>query len=381
MDETSRQVQAALTATSEFQIINEINEGMNAYAYRAKQPNLSREVFIKAYYYSEDDRDDLLREPRLLVQATGGLQTNQNIVQVFDGRLLNVQGEQYFCLIMEYVSGQSLLKHIENNCVGQQDAVRLICGILNGISHLHSEPNRILHRDLKPANILLAGNVPKITDFGSCARLADGCLAVGASRHSPIYVPPEGWGVPSIYGFSSDLYQCGAVLYELINGPFEYTPKHWVPTSRFKELVQEGKPFEQMDDFAQSEEVNKGIEWFACRRRLLEHGRKPQPYLSSALKRIIAKATHPAHCKRYQSAAEFATAASRINVPNWVAISDDEFRCDGWRGYNWCVRALTKSAPYVEVTRAKTNSTTWRQIHDYKSTKLDEAFQRIENFR
>jgi serine/threonine protein kinase len=172
-----------------FAIVEEIDEGANSNAFRARDLLLERDVFLKVIYYSEEVASDLLREPRTLVHATDCSPKPPNLVQVFGAEIIVVRGEQYLCLQMELVNGPSLLSHLASNEIGQMDALRITRGILHGLSHLHSK--RIVHRDLKPANIVLHGETPKISDFGSVAVLPLGASTVPASRHSALYVPPR----------------------------------------------------------------------------------------------------------------------------------------------------------------------------------------------
>jgi serine/threonine protein kinase len=379
MDDTSKAIAAALNDSGELSIREEIDEGMNAYAYRAHQPSMGRDVFVKAFYYDANYADEILREPRLLVAATAGNE-GRNLVRVYDGRVLQVGEDQYFCMTMEYVVGRSLLKELEARCVGQQEAVRISCGILAGLTRLHSGPNRVLHRDLKPANILLStqGDA-KITDFGSCALLGDGLTSVGASRHSPLYVPPEGWESPSRYEITSDIYQAGMVLYELINGPLNYEERHWISPYRARELKRIGVDLDSMDPFDRSCEIERGINWFASRAKLLAHGRQARPYFSSSLKRIVSRATKPAASGRFSSAAEFIRYLSQVCVPDWIAKDDGTYECQGFKGWNWRVAEVSLGTrQYIEVSKARPGGQGWRRHAAMRSETLQDAFGMVE---
>lgn len=75
--------------------------------------------------------------------------------------------------------------------------------------------NRIIHRDIKPENILLHNSkIIKIIDFGFCRKVEeDECSSpLGTCEYK---APEVGRGK---YGFKSDVYSLGCVLYELLYG-------------------------------------------------------------------------------------------------------------------------------------------------------------------
>jgi serine/threonine protein kinase len=265
----------------------------------------------------------------------------ENLVQVFGADVIVVAGEQYLCLQMEWIEGSSLLSTLASNNRGQLDALRITRGILHGLSRLHS--CRILHRDLKPANILLDGATPKITDFGSVAVLPDGATTVPASRHSALYVPPEGWEARPYYSMASDIYQVGMVLYELVNGPLEYRLPHYVTPEVLRELRRGGRNYESLDDCDKSKQADRGIAKLCSKGRLLAHGRAPRAYFSGKLRRIVNAATSPDPSKRYASAAEFIARLNQVDVPNWREESSG-FLAENWRGWDWTV-ALNGNRP------------------------------------
>ncbi len=326
-------------------------------AFRAFDLLLQRDVFLKVIYYSPEAASVLLREPRVLVQATQCLPKPENLVEVFGADIIALAGDQYLCLQMELVKGSSLLASLASNEVGQMDALRITRGILHGVSHLHSR--RILHRDLKPANILLHGATPKIADFGSVAMLPEGATAVPASKHSALYVPPEGWQACPSYSIASDIYQVGMLLYELINGPLESQLRHYLTPAVLRGLRVVGQDFDSLDDCDKSRQGDKGISELCSKGRLLVHGRPARPYYSTKLRRIVNVATNPNPNDRYAGAQEFIARLNQIEVPNWREITSCEFLATNWKGWDWMVALHSNEAI---VSKARLGSGKFRRV-------------------
>jgi serine/threonine protein kinase len=273
---------------------------------------------------------------------------------------------------MEWIEGASLLSNLAND-IGQMDAVRTARGVLHGLSHLHSRG--ILHRDLKPANILLQGQTPKIADFGSVAVLPAGMTAVSASRHSALYVPPEGWGASPYYSVASDIYQAGMLLYELVNGPFEYQLRHYLTPKVLRELRTDRLDYDSLDDCERSQLVDKGIAQLSSEGRLLLHGRAPRPYFSGKLRRITNAATKPEPSKRYRSTAEFLAKLNQVDLPNWRPMGDSGFLAESWRGWDWIV---STNAANVLVRKAKPGTNNFRRIPNRAFASFADGFSYVE---
>jgi len=369
---------SALETTGKFEALREIPGGANAYAFACRHKHLNRDVFLKIYHFVEGMENDVLREPRSLVEATKDPSGCPNLVQVFDTDVITIGSERYVCLQMEFVHGESLLKGLQRVNIGQQDAIRIVSGISNGVAHLHSK--QMLHRDLKPANILLDNMMPKIADFGSVAILQGDQSSVSASKHSALYVPPEGWKDPSIYTKASDLYQIGMVLYELVNGPLNNDDKHYLTRGALRQLKQDGKEFDSLDDFEKSRCVNSCIAELSIKGKLLEKGRPHCPYYSAKIARLVRVATQPDPQKRHGSVLEFLGALTKIDVPNWIASAENEFFAGSWRGWDWRLRIVQKrSRCDIVLERSRLDQQNWRRYPGMAFNSASDAFIFVEN--
>jgi serine/threonine protein kinase len=110
-----------------------------------------------------------------------------------------------------YVDGPSLADQVEERGpMPVKDVVSLAAGLAEGLQAIHR--SGLVHRDLKPSNVLLAGDGPRIIDFGiswvrEVDRLTDDGIVVG----SPGFLSPE-QAMGREVGPASDVFCLGAVL-------------------------------------------------------------------------------------------------------------------------------------------------------------------------
>lgn len=144
----------------------------------------------------------------------GQLSSHTNVIMPFRAGYTST-GAPY--LVMELVDGGSLEDlAISRGPIPWREAVEYILPVTAALSHAHQQG--ILHRDVKPANILLAGAVPKLTDFGIAA-VRESTASVVAYTLS--HCPPETFAT----GYDnrderSDLYSMASTLYTLLTGGF-----------------------------------------------------------------------------------------------------------------------------------------------------------------
>ncbi|MFB6152101.1 MAG: protein kinase [Haloarculaceae archaeon] len=129
-------------------------------------------------------------------------------------------------IAMEYMDGGDL-----GDRAGEMDAHQALwtaIAVTKGVRHAHRRG--VAHLDLKPENVLFrtvggAWDVPKVADWGLSKQLLEHSKSVEGI--SPHYAAPEQFD--DDYGPADDItdvYQLGAVFYELFTGrpPFEGTP-------------------------------------------------------------------------------------------------------------------------------------------------------------
>ncbi len=139
---------------------------------------------------------------------------HNNIVKVSEVNILPVPYVE-----MEYV--ESALSEMKKP-LPVRDATCIILGVAEGLAFAHSKG--IIHRDIKPHNILIAKDgTPKITDWGM-SKVLGTCVVPTITGFSLSYAAPEqvastGYGPTDQ---RTDIYQLGAVFYELVTGKVLY---------------------------------------------------------------------------------------------------------------------------------------------------------------
>lgn len=124
-------------------------------------------------------------------------------------------GDKYY-IIEEFIEGESLEEHINNNLPSAVDVVRWSLVLCNVLETLHS--NSIIFRDLKPANIMLTGDGQvKLIDFDISRHYKEGQLVDTMLLGTPGYAAPETYGKAQSDA-RSDIYSLGATMHHLLTG-------------------------------------------------------------------------------------------------------------------------------------------------------------------
>jgi len=183
--------------------------GMGA-VYKGRQISLDRDIAIKLLPHevgaSEEFRESFISEAKSMARLN-----HSNLLGVFDYG--TVGGMPY--IVMEYVEGGSLHEVCYNQAVEAAQAVAIVKGICDGLSHAHE--NGIVHRDIKPSNILMTMKLePKVADFG-LAHAADSDKP-GLVMGTPGYTAPEVFQDPNLAGALADIYSVGIILNQLLTG-------------------------------------------------------------------------------------------------------------------------------------------------------------------
>ena len=164
---------------------------------------------------SSDAARRFRRERRILASLN-----HPNIARLLDGGQTE-DGRPYF--VMEFVEGRSIARFCDEERLSIDRRLDLFMRVCSAIHYAHGQ--LIVHRDIKPSNIIVtADGEVKLLDFG-IARLLS---ASESDAEEPLTRPlmrmltPEYASPEQVRGepvaITSDVYQLGLLLYELLTG-------------------------------------------------------------------------------------------------------------------------------------------------------------------
>ncbi len=205
------------TRFGRFEILGELGRGAMGIVFRARDPDLGREVALKVavadeVWMGEEEVERFLREAR-----TAGRLRHPGIVTVLEaGR---AEGRHYY--VMERIEGESLDRRLaRQGPLAERDAAALVLELARAVGYAHEAG--VLHRDLKPSNVLAATDGRfLLADFGLARPLAGRTpwTRTGAVLGTPGYMAPEqSAGDPGAVDARADVHGLGAILHELLSG-------------------------------------------------------------------------------------------------------------------------------------------------------------------
>ncbi len=213
---------ASGTKLGPYEILAPIGAGGMGEVYKARDSRLDRIVAIKILSGSFIVDADRLRRFEQEARTVAAL-NHPNILGIHD--IGNYDGSPY--LVSEFLEGKTLREKLEDGPLPLRRASEYALGIAHGLAAAHEKG--IIHRDLKPENIFITNdNRVKILDFG-LAKLADSKslnevnVTVTSATVPGVVLGTVGYMSPEqVRGEAtdarSDIFSCGAVLYEMLTG-------------------------------------------------------------------------------------------------------------------------------------------------------------------
>ncbi len=200
-----------------YEIRDEIGRGAASRVFEARHVHSAHSVAFKEFRSGSGEahnRQRFLAEARIL-----GSITHPHVVSLHD----LIHDEHLLALVMEFVGGGSLRRHIRSG-LGLAQVGSVMEDVLSGLRQLESQG--LAHLDIKPDNLLVtSGGRIKIADFGVARELGSGherdAEIMGGT---PQYMAPE-QAIGAPLGAWTDLYAVGILAFELLLGhpPFANT--------------------------------------------------------------------------------------------------------------------------------------------------------------
>lgn len=201
-----------------YRVSERIARGGMASVFLGHDERLDRPVAIKVMHAGLGDDEEFSQRFEREARAAAKL-NHRGVVAVFDqGR----DGDVTY-LVMEYVPGRTLRDVMrEETPMPPLRALRLLAEVLTALSAAHRA--HLVHRDVKPENVLITpdGEV-KVADFGLARAVSAATTATGGTLIGTVsYLAPE-IVVNEGADARSDVYACGALLYEMLTGVKPHT--------------------------------------------------------------------------------------------------------------------------------------------------------------
>jgi hypothetical protein len=183
-----------------------LGRGGASAVYAARHRTTGAEVALKLLHVGDDAALAEAEAPRAIDHPA--------VVRVLDAGTDAATGRGY--VVMEKVDGESLAERLRRGPLSEAAVRRLGAAIADGMAAAHARG--VVHRDLKPANVMLAGDAPRIVDFGIAKQLGDRAGSATVRRiGTPAYMAPEqfagGLITPAV-----DVWALGVVLFEAATG-------------------------------------------------------------------------------------------------------------------------------------------------------------------
>jgi serine/threonine protein kinase len=205
-----------------YRLDEEIGHGGMATVWRARDLHRDRDVAVKILDRPMTNDPTTVERFRREAQTMTELD-HPNVVHVFD---YGTDGSGKPFLVMELVNGRSVRAVIADGPLPVRQVVAIGEQVCAALGAVHAAG--VVHRDIKPDNIMVTPmGIVKIMDFG-IARLPDATQAQLTAASdvigSSLYIAPEqtqGGRVDA----RADLYELGAVLYEMLTGSPPFSGK------------------------------------------------------------------------------------------------------------------------------------------------------------
>jgi eukaryotic-like serine/threonine-protein kinase len=264
-----------------YEVGDELGSGGMAAVVEAVDRMLGRRVAIKVLYPHVARDPGVVQRFHREARAVARL-SHPNVVAIYDiAHDEGADADRVEFIVMELVEGRTLRAELLDGPLAPARAARVARGVCAALAAAHAAG--VVHRDIKPANIMLgAGDRVTVMDFGiahavDSDRLTQTGMAIGTAQYAS---PEQLMGHP--VDARSDLYSLGCCLYEMLAGTAPFPGTSAVSVA-YRQVNEPPVP-------------------------LVERN----PAVPERLAAVVERAMEKEPARRYQTAAEFGTALSRV---------------------------------------------------------------------
>src|SRR5215470_336807 len=205
-----------------YEIVAELGRGAMGVVYRARDPEIDREVALKTFSMIglEREQQEEFRQRFVGEARAAGRLSHPGIITIFD--VGQNPEDQTPYIVLEFVAGESLSKILNRQKrLPLSTALQLAEELADALDYAHAQG--VVHRDIKPANILVtADGHAKIADFGIAKLNLSQLTVPGRVLGTPAYMAPEQLSGEGVDG-RSDIFSVGVILYAMVTG---HSPFH-----------------------------------------------------------------------------------------------------------------------------------------------------------
>jgi eukaryotic-like serine/threonine-protein kinase len=200
-----------------YELLECLGDGSHGWVWKAQRLSDNAIVAVKIPKAQGNKNSELAEGEHLLNQPS-----HPNVISVFwMGRV--PPEREWYAIELEYFPSNTLARLLDEGEQGFVSSYKRILDIysqiLSGVNCLHSLG--ISHGDIKPQNILVAGELAKLTDFGSSLLPEDFYARTRENGGTILYSAPELAGTvhreknPD-HIFKGDVYSLGVLLYHFV---------------------------------------------------------------------------------------------------------------------------------------------------------------------
>ena len=209
-----------------YQIVATLGHGAMATVFRARDPQLGRDVAVKVMGMAHAARGGAAERFRREAHAVAALK-HPGIVEIYD--FVDATESEPSYIVAELIEGPTLRQLMESGGgrLLPEFAALIALPLAEALAVAHDRG--VVHRDVKPDNVMVEtsgkGSRVVLTDFGIAHMTGmETMTATGALVGSPAYMSPEQSRGHEV-GPATDLWSLGTMLYEMVTGTVPFAGK------------------------------------------------------------------------------------------------------------------------------------------------------------